>query len=184
MVAFSIESLSVQRVVKRIQFLVLPDPCAMPKFHVVRTSVISQTQLHSVLRTNEVASHFKLNRVMETWVTSSIPISLSPFCSITPCGQQEYFSRAKLAPFLILFCQLIFLLWEMSLHHSGWFLLHYFKIYIIAQQLNCFYCFLWELGLVLGAFYHTSQCCRSKYIEFLSRIRIQDFGPIGTRIQN
>ena len=74
MVVFCIGSLSVQSMVNtRILGLVPPDSCAMPQFHVVRTSGISQARLHSASRTNASTSHFKLNRVIETWVTSSIP---------------------------------------------------------------------------------------------------------------
>ena len=81
MAAFYIGSLSVQSLVNRILCLVPLDPCAMPQFHVVRTSGMSQTRLHSASGTNAEASYFKLNQVtysIETWVTSSIPISLSP----------------------------------------------------------------------------------------------------------
>ena len=59
--------------------LVPPHPCAMPPFHVVRTGGISQTRDSTWLQgTNTAASHFKLNHVIKIWVTSSIPISLSP----------------------------------------------------------------------------------------------------------
>ena len=59
--------------------LVPPHPCAMPPFHVVRTGGISQTRDSTWLQgTNTAASHFKLNQVIKIWVTSSIPISLSP----------------------------------------------------------------------------------------------------------
>ena len=49
-----------------------PHPCAMPQFHVVRTSGISQSRLHSASRTNPATCNFKLNQVIETQVTSSI----------------------------------------------------------------------------------------------------------------
>ena len=89
MVAFCIGSHSVQSVVKRILCLVPPDPCLMPQFYVVRTSGISQTQHRSASRTNAATSQFKLNQVIETWVTSSIPISLSPSSRVTGLSHQS-----------------------------------------------------------------------------------------------
>ena len=40
------------------------DSCAMPEIHVVRTSWISQTWLHSALRAYAATSHFKLNQAI------------------------------------------------------------------------------------------------------------------------
>ena len=47
--------------------------------------------LHSASRTNAVASHFNHNQIIETWVTSSIPISLSPSSRVT--GLSHYSSK-------------------------------------------------------------------------------------------
>ena len=80
--SFALGAFSVQSVVNRILGLVPPDPCAMPQFHVVRTSGISQTWLHSASRTNAATSHFKLNQVIETWITSSIPYPWPPVAGL------------------------------------------------------------------------------------------------------
>ena len=87
---------SVQSVVNRILGLVPPDPCAMPQFHVVRTSGISQIRLHSASRTIATASHFKLNQVIETWVYQLHPISLSPSSRVTGlCHQSQRLCRRR-----------------------------------------------------------------------------------------
>ena len=87
--SFALGTFSVQSVVNWIQGLVPSDPCAVPQFHVVRTSGISQTRLHSASRTNAATSHFKLNQVIETWVYQLHPIQLSPSNRVTGLSHQQ-----------------------------------------------------------------------------------------------
>ena len=91
-VCFCIVGLAVWRMVNRILRLVPPDPLVyvMPQFHVVRTSGISQTRLHSAPRTNAATSHFKLNQVIETWVTSSIPYTCPPVAGLQDWATSPY----------------------------------------------------------------------------------------------
>ena len=87
---FALGAFSVPNVVNQILGLLPPNHCAMPQFmHVLRTTGISQTWLHSASRTNTATSHFKLNQVIETWVTSSIPY---------PCLQVAGFQDQATSP--------------------------------------------------------------------------------------
>ena len=66
-----------------------PGPCttqtlcnATVLLYVVLSSGISQAWLHSASRTNAATSHFKLNQVIETRVTSSIPYPCPPVAGL------------------------------------------------------------------------------------------------------